>query len=246
MESNRNSLKRTARLAGILGLIMGIPLPFSLFYVPSKIIVSGNANATATNILNKEFLFRAGIVGHIFAATVFLLLVFVLYRLFNSVNGKWAKLMVALVVVQIPIVFLIETLNFSALMLLKGDILKSSNPLQYQYLSMLLVKTGRYGISLLQVFWGLWLLPYGLLVYKSGFIPRVFGVLLFINGIGYLIDTFAFLLFQKNDYLFVRQFTFVTYFGEAAIMLWYLIKGVKNNRPANNNNNERTTFGFEQ
>ncbi len=246
MENNKNSLKRTARLAGILGLIMGIPLPFSLFYVPSKIIVSGDAGATARNILDKEFLFRAGIVGHLFAASVFLLLVFVLYRLFKSVNGNWAKLMVALVVVQIPIVFLIETFNVSALMLLKGEILKAADPLQYQHLSMLFVKTGRYGISVLQIFWGLWLLPYGLLVYKSGFIPRVLGVLLFINGIGYLIETFTFLLFQRSDYEFVRQFTFVTYFGEAAIMLWYLIKGVKNNLPSINNNNERTTLGFVQ
>lgn len=241
MENNKTSLKRTARLAGILGLIMGIPLPFSLFYVPSKIIVSGDAGATARNILNNEFLFRIGIAGHLFAATIFLLLVFVLYGLLSSVNGKMAKLMVALVVIQIPIVFIIETFNFSALMLLKGDILKSADPLQYQNLSMLLIKTSRYGISLLQVFWGLWLLPYGLLVYKSGFIPRVFGVLLFINGIGYLIETIAFLVFPKNAYLFVRQFTFVTYFGEAAIMLWYLIKGVKDNLPAIKNNDERTT-----
>jgi hypothetical protein len=232
MENNRYSLKGTARLAGLLGLVMGIPLPFSLFYVPSKIIVSGDAAATAKNILDNEFLFRAGIVGHLFGATVFLLLVFVLYRLFKPVNENRAKLMVAFVVVQIPIVFLIETFNVSALMLLKGDILQAADPLQYQDLSMLLVRAGRYGILVLQIFWGLWLLPYGLLVYKSGFIPRILGVLLLINGIGYLIESLTFLLFQRSDYEFVRQFTFVTYFGEAAIMLWYLIKGVKNNKLA--------------
>jgi hypothetical protein len=232
MENNRHSLKRTARLAGLLGLVMGIPLPFSLFYVPSKIIVSGDAAATAKNMLDNEFLFRAGIVGHLFGATVFILLVFVLFRLFKPVNENRAKLMVALVVVQIPIVFLIETFNVSALMLLKGDILKAADPLQYQDLSMLLVRAGRYGILVLQIFWGLWLLPYGLLVYKSGFIPRVLGVLLLVNGIGYLIESLTFLLFQRSDYEFVRQFTFVTYFGEAAIMLWYLIKGVKNNESA--------------
>ena len=240
MEDRIQPLKKTARLAGLLGLLMGIPLPFSLFYVPSKIIVSGNSAATARNILDNEFLFRAGIVGHLFGATVFLFLVFVLYRLFKSVNDNLAKLMVALVVVQIPIVFLIETFNLSALMLLKGEILEASDPLQHQDLSMLLVRTGRYGISVLQIFWGLWLLPYGLLVYKSGFIPRVLGVLLFINGIGYLFESLTFLLLQRNVYDFVRQFTFVTYFGEAAIMLWYLIKGVKNNTTIGNNN-ERTT-----
>ena len=231
MQNRENSLKKTARLAGLLGLVMGIPLPFSLFYVPSQIIVSGDATATAKNILAKEFLFRAGIVSHLFSATVFLFLVFVLYRLLKSVNENLAKLMVALVVVQVPIVFLIETFNVSSLMILKGDVLKTFEPAQYQNLSMLLLKMSRYGIGVLQIFWGLWLLPYGLLVYKSGFIPRILGVLLFINGIGYLVESLTFLLLQRSDYLLVRQFTFVTYFGELAIMLWYLIKGVKNDIP---------------
>ena len=232
MRNDFQSLKRTARLAGLLGLVMGIPLPFSLFYVPSKIIVSGDAVATAKNLLDKEFLFRAGIVGHLFGATVFVILVFVLYRLFKAVNENWAKLMVAFVLVQIPIVFIVETFNVSSLMLLKGEIFKTADNTQQEYLSMLLLRMGRYGILVLQIFWGLWLLPYGLLVYKSGFIPRVLGVLLLINGFGYLIESLTFLLFQRTDYELVRQFTFVTYFGEAAIMLWYLVKGVKDNKSA--------------
>lgn len=232
MENKRYSLKKTARLAGLLGLVMGIPVPFSLLYVPSQIIVSGDAAATANNMLAKEFLFRAGIVGHLFSAIMFLVLVLVLYRLLKSVDGNWAKLMVALVVVQVPLIFLIETINFSSLMILKGEVLKTFQPAQFQDLSMLLLRVSRNGITMLQIFWGLWLLPYGLLVYKSGFIPRVLGILLFINGMGYIIESLSFLLLQKSDYLLVRQFTFVTYFGELAMMLWLLIKGVKNNTPA--------------
>jgi hypothetical protein len=139
-------------------------------------------------------------------------------------------MMVALVVVQVPISFLIETLNISALMLLKGDILTDATPSQLQDWAMLLVRTGRYGITVQQLFWGLWLIPYGLLVYQSHFIPRLFGILLLINGAGYLLETFTFLLGQKSNHEFIRQCTFVTYFGEAAIMLWYLIKGVKETR----------------
>jgi len=229
MENKKLSLKKTARLAGLLGLVMGIPLPFSLIYVPSKIIVNGNAASTSRNILDNELLFRAAIAGHLFAATMFVFLVLILYRLFRSVNEHWARLMVALVVVQVPIAFFIETCNISALMLLKGLIVKSADPLQQYDWAMLLVKTARYGISALQIFWGLWLLPYGLLVCRSGFIPRFLGVLLIINGIGYLVETVVFLLFQPGHYELVRKFTFITYFGEAAIMLWYLIRGVKEN-----------------
>ena len=98
---------------------------------------------------------------------------------------------------------------------------------QKQDISMLLLRIHRYGLATLQIFWGLWLIPFGLLVYKSGFIPRILGVLLLINGAGYIVESLTFLLFQRSDYLFVRQFTFVTYFGELIMMLWLLIKGVK-------------------
>lgn len=102
---------------------------------------------------------------------------------------------------------------------------------QKQDISMLLLRIHRYGLATLQIFWGLWLIPFGLLVYKSGFIPRILGVLLLINGAGYIVESLRFLLFQRSDYLIVRQFTFVTYFGELIMMLWLLIKGVKVQKP---------------
>ncbi len=236
MENKEHSLKKTARLAGLLALVMGIPAPFALLYVPSKIIVSGDAAATANNMLANEFLFRAGIVAHLFHVIVFIFFVLALFRLLKSVNENRAKLMVLLVVVQVPIIFLIETFNFSALMILKSEVvLKSFEPTQVQDLSMLLLRMSRYGITLLEIFWGLWLIPYALLVYKSGFIPRLLGVLLIINGMGWIVESLAFLLLQRSEYLFVHQFTTLTYFGELIMVLWLLIKGVKNNIPTINN-----------
>src|SRR6185503_18686548 len=101
MEEKTASLKKTARLAGLMYLLMGIPAPYALIYVPSKIIVHGDAAATANNILANEFLFRTGIVSQLISQTLFIFLVLVLYGLLKQVNEHQAKLMVALVIVSI-------------------------------------------------------------------------------------------------------------------------------------------------
>jgi hypothetical protein len=197
-------------------------------YVSSQLIVNGDAVTTAKNILAKEFLFRTGLINDLISNTIFVLLVLVLYRLFKQVNENQAKLMVALVVVQIPAVFIMEAFNMTSLMLLKGEILKTFELSQRQDLAMLFLKINDYGMVALEVFWGLWLIPFGQLVYKSGFIPRIFGILLIIAGIAYIVDSFVSLLFP--DYSsFVNQPTLLLVaIGEISITLWLLIKGVKN------------------
>ncbi len=222
-----NSDKKNARIAGLLYLLLAIIAPYGVMYVPSKTIVRGDAVATANNILANEFLFRTGIVSHLISVIIFLFLVLVLYRLLKQVNEHQAKLMVALVIVQIPIVFLIETFKITSLMILKGEVLKTLAPEQLQDLAMMFLKIHGYGLSMLEIFMGLWLIPFGLLVYKSGFIPRLLGVLLLIAGIGYIVDSFTFMLFPNY-----RAFTFqpaliFSGLGELSTMLWLLIKGVK-------------------
>ncbi len=222
-----NSDKKNARIAGLLYLLLAIIAPYGVMYVPSKTIVRGDAVATANNILANEFLFRTGIVSHLISVIIFLFLVLVLYRLLKQVNEHQAKLMVALVIVQIPIVFLIETFKITSLMILKGEVLKTLAPEQLQDLAMMFLKIHGYGLSMLEIFMGLWLIPFGQLVYKSGFIPRILGVLLLIAGIGYIVDSFTFMLFPNY-----RAFTFqpaliFSGLGELSTMLWLLIKGVK-------------------
>jgi hypothetical protein len=227
MEEKITSLKKTARIAGLLYFMLAIPAPYSLIYVPSKIMVRGDAAATANNILANEFLFRTAIAGQLISQTIFIFLVLVLYRLFKQVNEYQAKLMVALVIVSIPVAFLIEAFNVTALMILKGEVLKTLPPEQQQDLAMLFLKVHGYGIMIVQIFWGLWLIPFGLLVYKSEFIPRILGVLLIVAGIAYVIVSFTFLLFPWYS-AFVEQYSFPFFFGELAMILWLLIKGVKN------------------
>src|SRR4030065_1465556 len=231
MEEKTTSLKKTARIAGLWYLLLAITGAYSIIYVPSKIMVRGDAVATANNILANEFLFRTGIISDIISSTIFVFLVLVLYRLFKQVNERQATLMVALVLVQIPAVFIIETFNIASLMIFKGEILKTFELSQRLDLAMSFLKINDYGTLTLEMFWGLWLIPFGLLVYKSGFIPRILGILLFIAGIAYMIDSFISLLFPVYHTSVNQPILLFVGIGEISIMLWLLIKGVKNNLP---------------
>jgi hypothetical protein len=124
-KENPSSLKKTARFAGFLYIIMGIPSAFGIAYVPSKIIVWGNATIICQNIITHEFLFRTGMVSQFVSNYLFIPLVAALYRLFKQVNIAQARLMVALVLVQVPIGFQIETLNMTSLLILKGEIMNA-------------------------------------------------------------------------------------------------------------------------
>ena len=227
MEINSGSLKYTARIAGLLYLLLIITGVYGIMYVPSQIIVTGDTVSTAKNILSNEFLFRTGVLNDIISNTIFLFLVLVLYRLFKQVNENQAKLMLALVIVQIPFVFIMEAFNVTSLMIIKGEILKTFELSQRQDFAMLFLKINDYGTLPLEMFWGLWLLPFGLLVYKSEFIPRIFGILLFIAGIAYMIDsTIALLLPSYSSFVKYPTLLLVA-IGEISITLWLLIKGVK-------------------
>jgi hypothetical protein len=227
MENNVISLKKTARLAGLLYLIWVISGIYGIFFITSRTIVQGDAVATAKNILDNEFLFRTGIINDIVSNTIWVFLVLILYRLLKQVNERQAKLMVALVIVQIPAVFIMEALNITSLMIFKGEILNSFELSQRQDLAMLFLKINDNGTLMLEMFWGLWLLPFGLLVFKAGFIPRVLGVFLILNGIAYIIPCLISVLFPGHQAMVMTFAMPFWILGEVSITLWLLIKGVK-------------------
>ena len=227
MELNTSSLKNTARIAGLLYLILIITGVYGIIYIPSQIIVKGDTVATANNILSNELLFRTGALNDIISNTIFLFLVLVLYRLFKQVNENQAKLMFALVIVQIPFVFFMEAFNITSLMILKGELLKTLELSQRQDLAILFLKITDYGTLPLEMFWGLWLLPFGLLVFKSEFIPRIFGIMLVIAGIAYMIDSTIALLFPNYSSFVKSPTLLLAALGEISITFWLLIKGVK-------------------
>jgi hypothetical protein len=230
MENEVYSLKRTARIAGLLYLIWILTGMYAMFYIPSRINLQGDAVTSAQNILSNEFLFRTGIINDVISSIIWVLMVLVLYRLFKQVNERQAKLLVALVIVQIPTVFFMEALNITSLMIFKGEILKTFELNQRQDLAMLFLKMNDYIILTLEAYWGLWLFPLAILVYRSGFLPRFLGVWLFINGFAFLVLCFTSLLLpQYKDMVF--KISFPAMLGEVAFMLWLLIKGAKNNIP---------------
>ena len=231
MENKVYSLKKTSRFAGILYLIWIITGLYSIFYLPSQINTRGDAVTAAQNILSNEFLFRTSIINDLISNAIWVFMVLVLYRLFKQVNERQAKLLVALVIVQIPAVFIMEAFNITSLMIFKGEILKTFELSQRLDLAMSFLKINDYGTLTLEMFWGLWLILFGLLVYKSGFIPRILGILLFIAGIAYMIDSFISLLFPVYHTSVNQPILLFVGIGEISIMLWLLIKGVKNNLP---------------
>lgn len=220
------SLKKTARVAGLLYLVMVLTSLYAHVYVPLQIFVKGDAVATTNNILANEFLFRTCIVVGLIEATIFLFLVLNLQRLLKEVNNHLARLMVALVGVQIPFAFILATLKLTSLMILRSDLSNTVSHGQLPDLAMLFLQITRYGNATLALFGGLWLFPLGLLVYKSRFIPRIFGVLLIIAGTGYTSGSLTSMLFPGYSQPQLLPFVFFG-LGEISMMLWLLFKGVK-------------------
>ena len=194
-----------------------------MLYVPSQMVVPGDATTTASNIIASEGLFRAAIVSHLIGQTIFIFLPLVLYKLLKPVNKAHALLMVVLVLVSVPIAFINELNNFAVLTLLSdADYLKPFEVDQLYAQVMFFLDLHQHGVLIAQIFWGLWLFPLGYLVFKSGFLPKILGVLLMIACCGYVIDFLTTVLLPDFD-MTISQFTFV---GELLFPLWLLFKGV--------------------
>ena len=178
---------------------------------------------------SSESLFRLGIVAELITYTCFLLLPFVLYKLLAPVNRNYAILMVVLAVASVPIGFVNVTFKYSALSLLSGaDYLNAFDTGQLQAQVMTLLQLYGNGTLVVQVFWGLWLFPFGYLVYKSGMLPRILGVLLMLGCIGYLIDTGGRLLYADfRETMLATYVTLPASLGEIGTCLWLLIMGAK-------------------
>ena len=230
-EQKMNSLKKTARIAGVLILSMILFAPFSMVYVPSTLIVPGDAATTANNIMASEGLFRLGIVG---ASVTFLLeiaIVVMLYVLLKPVS-KTLSLVAAFFRLAMTIIQGINLLNhFNALLLLSGaDYLTVFKPDQLHDLVLLFLNTHEYVSHIWGLFFGLHLFFLGYLVYKSGYIPRILGVLLVFSSLCYVVQSFGNFLLPKYEEIFalVGWVSII----EVALPLWLVIKGVKDQQPA--------------
>ena len=222
------SIKQQARTAGILYFLVAITAPLGLLYVPSKLIVSGDAAATAENIRASQGLLRFGIASELTHQVIVIFLVLALYRLFKPVSDALAKQLVILgALVSVPIMF-VNVLNYLAALALVGDapyLTVFSGP-QRDALAYLFVQLHGAGIDVTSIFWGLWLLPFGILVMRSGFIPRVLGVLLIVAGTGYLVHSYTVLVVPQYVET-VSRVALPLELGEIPIVFWLLIWGAK-------------------
>jgi hypothetical protein len=222
-----NTRKHTAHFAGLLYLLWILTAVYGLLIVQPKTIVAGDASATAEKILAHEFLFRTGIVNGVLSSFIWVVLGVTLYKLFREVNESLARLLVALVIVQVPATFIMEACSIASLMVCKGSLLASFEIVQREEFAILLLKFNDYVTIALEMFWGLWLFPFGQLVIRSGFIPRILGVFLIVNGIAYVIHFLTHVLWPEYQQLVFRWATPVWTLGEISIMLWLLVKGCR-------------------
>jgi hypothetical protein len=223
------SNKRTARIAGVLYLIVVLAGIFGLAYVPSQIDVSGDAAAAVRNIVANESLYRLGIVAGLICYTAFLMLPLALYRLLSPFDKQAATLMVAFAVASVPLSFAATLNKFDVLALLSGaDYLQAFSAQELQTRVMLSLQSYRDGLLVAQIFWGLWLLPFGYLVYKSGILPRALGILLMLGCFGYLIEFIGKMFFPGYAESGIADLVGLpASIGEIGICLWLLVMGAR-------------------
>jgi hypothetical protein len=225
------SVKRQARVAGLIYFLMGITAPIGLIYVPNKLIVSGDAVATAERIRANESLLRLGIATELFHQVLAVFLVLALYRLFKAVHETHARQLVILgALVSVPIVFVNVINEIAALTLLGAPaFLSVFDRQELDALAYLFLRLHGQGLVIASIFWGLWLFPVAMLVIRSGFIPAFLGILMMIAGVGYLVSSFTSLVLPQYSKT-VEGIALILGFGELPIMFWLLIWGARGPR----------------
>ena len=220
-----NSRKHEARRAGVLYLLLGVTSALGM-NIPSAFIVAGDAAATVAKIESSQLIYRFYIVSGLLSQIIFIFLVLALYQLLKGVNRGHASLMVALVVAQVPMAFANSLCGAAPLVLSnRAGYWSAFDKDQLDAMTMGFLSLASYGEHAVMALWGLWLLPFGVLVYRSEFIPRILGVFLIIGCFGWLGISLVFLLFPAYARV-ANQFT-VLAIGEILTILWLVIWGVQ-------------------
>lgn len=218
------SVQTYARLAGVLFLISLVGGSFGEFYVPTRLITSGNPTATVNNILAHETLFRFGFAGYLAEALCDVMLAWVLYVLLRPVHRNLALLSAFLGLVSTALFAVCEMFFFSGPLLLgKTSYMQSFSPEQVNSLIYFCIRIYGYGAGLFMVFYGGASLIRGYLIYRSGYLPRFLGVLLGIAGVAFIIKNLTLILAPaySSDFLLAPAPLAVLVFT-----IWFLVKGV--------------------
>jgi uncharacterized membrane protein YwzB len=225
-----DSTKATARLAGAIYFVFSITAIIGEFFFPA-FLVPGDPAATARAITTAEPAYRLAILTTFVTLILFVLLIVTLHKLFKDVDRSQAMLMVLFVAIGIAVALANMMSRFAPLVILNGAGEWSSfTKPQLDTLALGFLRFGRAGSSVVTMFWGLWLFPFGILVIRSGFIPRLFGFLLIVAGVAYLAGSVTAIALPEYRQVVGRVVT-PLYFGEVPIIFWLLIKGVRTQAP---------------
>ena len=225
--------KKTARMAGFLYLIYMVFSIFANVLGRSKLIVLGDAATTARNIMASALQFRIGFVVDLVGALLFLLTAWALYVLLKPVNKNIALLFLLLNLGGVAVWCFSDLFLIASQLLLSGaDYLKVFQADQLQALAMLSLYIYKYGfLGIAQIFFGAWLFPLGYLVFKSGFLPRLLGVILMVHCVVWLMSALQFFLFPGLIGITFVGITYISYplgfISEFGLSLWLLIMGAK-------------------
>lgn len=220
---------RTSRIAGLIYLGVVLTGIFSLMYVPSKLINYDSSALTFQNIKSSVTLFRLGIASGLLCYILFLFLPVVLYKLMKPVNENMAKIMVLLAIISVPMYFINVQNEFTALSIINNtSFFKGFSIEQIQTLFLFYINQYDDGMRLIHIFSGLWLFPFGYLVFKSGFLPKILGILLMIGCFGYIFNFTGRTLIPNYSELGISSYiSLPASLGEIGTCLWLLIIGAK-------------------
>jgi len=219
-------IRDPGRIAGVWYLALVFIGPLRLIYIPTTLFVPRNPAATVTNIAAHESLFRLAMAADLVGAVVLVCMGLAFYRLFERVDRHLAVLVVIFGGVMPALLYLVNSVSDAgALMIVRGaDFMAAFDKPQRDALAMMFLELHDHQNTAAEILWGVWLFPLGMLVYRSGFLPRFLGVWLIVNGVTYVLMSLTGILTPTYQDL-VGRYGQPALMGELALVLWLLIKG---------------------
>lgn len=226
LEKSTDSTKKTARMAGLVYLLLAVTSYFGMLCVP---LAREDTAALRRVILRPELSFRLHFISDLVSQVSAVFLVWLLYRLLSPVGKRPAALMSGLFLASVPISICISFNDIAARLLLKESAsLSAFTRPRLDGLADVFLNLHIQGVFAVELLWGLWLIPFGFLVFKSRFIPRIFGITLVVSGLAYALHSFLSLLFPGQWPALYQSVTMILRAaGELPIIGWLLIAGVR-------------------
>jgi len=218
------SIKTTARIGGVLYLVLIFVGMFAVIFVRDKLIVPGDPTATANNIMASRLLWRTGIVADLIMHVLDIPIMLVIYILLKPVNKNLALLALLFNLIQTAVLVANKLNLIAALLPLESvDYLQTLDPYQLHAQAYLSIKLHDIGFGVGLIFFGFTCLVNGYLIFRSGYLPRIIGFLMQIAGLCYLTNSFILLLVPKSASVIFMVPCLV---AELSFCLWLIVKGV--------------------